>query len=35
MAAVARGETVGPGIPIRRRLEDRGQDPQEWWERLR
>jgi Protein of unknown function (DUF2889) len=35
MAAVARGETVGPGIPIRRRLAARGQDPQEWWERLR
>lgn len=35
MARIERGENVGPGIPVRRRLEERAQDPTEWFERQR
>lgn len=32
MAAVERGDAIGPGLPVRNRLVELGQDPQEWWE---
>jgi hypothetical protein len=31
VGAAARGEVVGPGLPVRRRLVELGRDPGEWW----
>ena len=34
LAAADRGETIGPGLPVRRRILELGRDPGERWEQL-